>query len=215
MGRLVRGAVRIFGIFFVASMLFGMGSAVVAAFAKRRVETTEDPASNEPTAASIYAGEQFVSSAPALRAARVITWFAGHDVDLRGATLDPSGASLDLRTMYGGTQVVVPEGWRVRSSVLSIFGGTQVDIEDDRLPEDAPLLELRGFTLFGGVRVTTSPDASWSGADHEGEALPPAATAATAAEALINATNMLTDTATEAAEAATGDAIPAEGSSPA
>jgi hypothetical protein len=136
-------------------------------------------------------------------------------VDLRGATLDPSGASLDLRTMYGGTQVVVPEGWRVRSSVLSIFGGTQVDIEDDRLPEDAPLLELRGFTLFGGVRVTTSPDASWSGADHEGEALPPAATAATAAEALINATNMLTDTATEAAEAATGDAIPAEGSSPA
>ena len=52
MGRLVRGVVRIFGLFFVASMLFGIGSAVVAAFVKRRVETTEDPASNEPIAAS-------------------------------------------------------------------------------------------------------------------------------------------------------------------
>jgi len=192
MGRLVRGVVRVFGVFFVASILFGMGSAVVATFVKRRIETTEDSASNEPTAVSIYAGEQFVSSAPALRAARVITWFGGHDVDLRGATLDPSGATLDLRTMYGGTQIVVPEGWRVSSSVLSIFGGTQIDIEDAGLPADAPLLELRGYTLFGGARVATSPDGSWSGADHEGEALPPAAAAATP-----------------------GNEIPAEGSLPA
>ena len=209
MGRLVRGVVRVFGVFFVASILFGMGSAVVATFAKRRIESTEDPASNEPIAASIYAGEQFVSSAPALRTARVITWFGGHDVDLRGATLDPSGAMLDLRTMYGGTQIVVPEGWRISSSVLSIFGGTQVDIEDDRLPADAPLLELRGITLFGGVRVTTSPDGSWSGADHEGEALPPAATAT---DVSTNAADIPTNAATEAAPE---HEIPAEGSLPA
>ena len=174
MGRLFRGVVRVFVLFVVASVLFGIGSAMVAALTKRRVQTTEDPASNEPTAASVFAGERFVSSAPALRRGRVITWFAGHDVDLRGATLDPSGATLDLRTMYGGTQIAVPEGWRVGSHVISIFGGTEIDVDDADLPTDAPLLELRGFTLFGGARVTTSPDASWSGADHEGEALPPA-----------------------------------------
>jgi hypothetical protein len=50
--------------------------------------------------------------------------------------------------------------------------------------------------------VTTSPDGSWSGADHEGEALPPAATAA---EVPTNA----------AAEAAPEYEIPAEGSLPA
>ncbi len=202
MGRLARGVVRVVALFIAASIVLGIGSAVVAAFLKRRVEPTEDGASNEPTAASIFAGAQFVSSAPALRAARVLTWFGGHDVDLRGATLDPSGATLDLRTIYGGTQIVVPDGWRVRSSVLSIIGGTQVDIEDERLPEDAPLLELRGFTLFGGVRVVTSPDGSWSGADHEGEALPPA------------------DAGTErptsaAAGAASEHAVPADGSLPA
>jgi predicted membrane protein len=175
MGRLFRGVIRVFALFFVASMLFGMGSAVVAAFARRRIETTEDPASNEPTVASVFAGERFVSTAPALRGGRVITWFAGHDVDLRGATLDPLGATLDLRTMYGATQIAVPEGWRVRSRVISIFGGTEVSVDEADLPADAPVLELRGFTLFGGARVTTSPDASWSGADHEREALPPAA----------------------------------------
>ncbi len=175
MGRLFRGVIRVFALFLVASTLFGMGSAVVAAFAKRRLETTQDPGSNEPTAASVFAGERFVSSAPSLRGGRVITWFAGHDVDLRGATLDPSGATLNLRTMYGGTQIAVPEGWRVRSRVVSIFGGTEINVHEADLPADAPLLELRGFTLFGGARVTTSPDASWSGADDEGEAMPPAA----------------------------------------
>ena len=200
MGRLVRGVVRVFALFIAASTLLGIGSAVVAASVKRRVETTEDSASNEPTAASVFAGERFVSSASRLRAARVITWFGGHDVDLRGATLDPAGARLDVQTIYGGTQIVVPDGWRVRSSVLSIIGGTQVDIEDEQLPEDAPLLELRGFTLFGGVRVTTSPDGSWSGADHEGEALPPA----DAGSATGAATGVVT-----------GAVIPAEGSLPA
>ena len=174
MGWLFRGVVRVFVLFVAASAIFGCGSAIVAAIARRRIEATEDPASNEPTAASVFTGQRFVSHAPALRRGRVITWFAGHDVDLRGATLDPSGATLDLRTMYGATQIAVPEGWRIRSRVTSVFGGTQVDVHEADLPADAPVLELRGFSLFGGVRITTSPTDSWSGADHDGEALPPA-----------------------------------------
>ncbi len=173
MGRLVRGIIRGFALFVVAAALLGSGSAVAAAVAKRRMEAPVDPASNEPTVAAIFAGERFVSVAPALRRGHVITWFAGHDVDLRGARLDPSGATLHIRTMYGGLQIAVPEGWRVRSNVLSIFGGTAIDLPGANFPADAPLLELRGFTIFGGARVTTSPDASWSGADSEGEALPP------------------------------------------
>ncbi len=174
MKRVLRVVTRAFALFVALTTLFGMGSAAVAAVTKRRTETTKDPASNEPTAASVFAGERFESHAPALRGGRVITWFAGHDVDLRGATLDPSGATLNLRTMYGGTQVAIPEGWRVESHVRSLFGGTQVDVHDADLPADAPLLVLRGFSLFGGVRITTNPDASWSGQDHDGEALPPA-----------------------------------------
>ena len=175
MTRLLRGVTRVFALLVAATTLFGIGSAAVAAVTKRRLETTKNPASNEPTAAAVFAGDRFESHAPALRIGRVITWCAGHDVDLRSATMDPSGATLNVRTMYGGTQVAIPRGWRVESHVRSIFGGTQVDTNDGDLPSDAPLLTLRGFSLFGGVRVTTSPDASWSGQDLDGEALSPAA----------------------------------------
>src|SRR5512140_797876 len=175
MRRLLRVIARLIATLTAVATLFGMCSAALAAVTRRRIQTTTDPASNEPTAASVFGGERFESSAPAFRGGRVVTWFSGHDVDLRGATMDPSGATLDVRTMYGGTQIAIPGGWRVESHVRSVFGGTQVDSNPGDLPVDAPLLTLRGFSLFGGVRVTTSPDVSWSGQDHEGEALPPAA----------------------------------------
>jgi hypothetical protein len=175
MGRLVRGVIRALAVFIIGTLIFATGAAVFAANARRRIVTTDDRASNGPTLAAIFGSGRFASRAPALRGGRVVTWFAGHDVDLRGAALDPGGAILELSVMFGGTQIAVPDGWRVRSRVRSIFGGTQVEIDEVDRDDGAPLLEVRGFVLFGGVRVTSSPVVSWSGADHEGEALPPAA----------------------------------------
>jgi hypothetical protein len=175
MGRLVRGMIRALAVFIIGTLVFATGAAVFAARARGRIETTDDPASNEPTIAAMFGAGRFASRAPALRSARVVTWFAGHDVDLRGAALDPGGAILELSAMFGGTQIAVPAGWRVRSRVRSIFGGTQIELDDTDLGDGAPLLEVRGFALFGGARVTTSPVVSWSEPDREGEALPPAA----------------------------------------
>ena len=64
------------------------------------------------------------------------------------------------------------------------FGGHDVDLRGTRLdPSGATLPELRGYTLFGGTRVTTSPAASWSGTSPaEGKELPPAADVAASAE---------------------------------
>ena len=142
--------------------------------------TTRRP--NEPTIAAVFAGERFASRAPALRGGRIITWFAGHDVDLREATLDPAGAVHaapdDVRRHPDRRAATAGGSGR---SVLSIIGGTaRRDPGRAELPDDAPVLELRGFTIFGGARVTTDPAASWSGADHEGEALPPFAVDLTA-----------------------------------
>ncbi len=175
MGRLVRGVIRALAVFVIGILAFATGSAVFAAVARGRIATTDDVASNEPTIAAIFGSERFASRAPALRGGRVVTWFAGHDVDLRGAALDPGGAILELSVLFGGTQIAVPVGWRVRSRVRSVFGGTQVDLDQADLDDAAPLLELRGLALFSGARVTSNPDVSWSGDDHEGEALPPAA----------------------------------------
>ncbi len=174
MGRLVRGVICALAVFVIGILAFATGSAVYAAVARGRITTTDDVTSNEPTIAAIFRSGRFASRAPALRGGRVVTWFAGHDVDLRGAALDPGGAILELSVLFGGTQIAVPDGWQVRSRVRSIFGGTQVDLDQMDRDDAAPLLEIRGLALFSGARVTSNPDMSWSGDDHEGEALPPA-----------------------------------------
>ena len=88
----------------------------------------------------------------------MLAWFGGIKVDLRGATLAPDGAHLELHALNGGIKILVPEGWRVQSNLGAVLGGV-----DARAPElegaDAPTLTLVGFALFGGVAVTAAPAA--------------------------------------------------------
>jgi hypothetical protein len=85
------------------------------------------------------------------------TWFGGSMLDLRGATLDPAGATLRVSTMFGGGNVVVPDGWNVDTKLTACFGGAgDARPAVDREP-DAPTLRLEGVVLFGGWGITSRP----------------------------------------------------------
>ena len=60
----------------------------------------------------------------------MLAWFGGISVDLRGATLAPDGAHLELHALNGGIAIRVPEGWRVHSNLGAVLGGV-----DARAPE--------------------------------------------------------------------------------
>jgi hypothetical protein len=81
----------------------------------------------------------------------MLAWFGGIAVDLRGAELAP-GARLSVTTLFGGIAIKTPPGWRVRSSVRSLSGGveTRTQAADD---QDAPVLDVDGLALFGGIAI--------------------------------------------------------------
>lgn len=138
----------------VGLVIFGaIASAIGAAIAKGRLASSGTEADDEVDLVTIYDNLIFESHATALRRASVLTWYGGGTVDLRHATLDPSGATLELRTLFGGLQLIVPPAWRVERDVLSIVGG----IGDVRGPEpeamNAPVLRLTGWCVFGGVGI--------------------------------------------------------------
>jgi len=82
-------------------------------------------------------------------------WFGGGAMDLRDATLDPAGATLRLRTIFGGGQIVVPESWRVVNDIVVIAGGVgDMRTPADR-PDDAPELRLEGVAAFGGFAIVS------------------------------------------------------------
>lgn len=84
--------------------------------------------------------------------------FGGATLDLRQAHVDRD-ASVDALALFGGVDVVVPEGWRVAIEGTPIFGGFEDKTKGEpELPADAPVLNVHATAIFGGVDVKNSID---------------------------------------------------------
>ena len=84
--------------------------------------------------------------------------FGGSDFDLRECRFSDPVTTLRLNSCFGGADVLVPEGVRVDMGSLAIFGGNELTVENgaihpNSLPEDTPLLKIRGLSIFGGTNV--------------------------------------------------------------
>ncbi len=134
-----------------------LGLALATALVRWLRPSRGAPGDNEFALVAAWDGLKFESAAPAFRRGSLSTMFGGAELDLRGATLDPAGARLEVRCLFGGAAVIVPEDWRVTLDSLSIFGGTGNETATEGLPPDAPELVVRTETVFGGVGVTARP----------------------------------------------------------
>jgi hypothetical protein len=141
--------------FLGAIFVFSLASLAAAAYMKPRLQDEASPQDDELELAVVYDGRDFTSEATAFRGGRIVCWYAGLDVDLRGAQLDPTGADLDVFTLFGGTRIRVPDDWRVEMRGMSVFGGaTGPDFETHE--PTAPVLRLRHRTVFSGLDVESS-----------------------------------------------------------
>jgi iron-sulfur cluster assembly accessory protein len=77
--------------------------------------------------------------------------------NLRGATLDPAGAHLTIRAIFGGGLLVVPDDWQVDLRVIGIMGGVGDGRDARGRQADGPRLVVDGFALFGGFGITSRP----------------------------------------------------------
>jgi branched-subunit amino acid ABC-type transport system permease component len=102
---------------------------------------------------ALLGGSSTKSRAAHFRHADVFALFGGATLDLRDAHLDP-GASVEALAVFGGVDVIVPEGWRVTVSGLPIFGGYEDKTRGNGdLPPDAPELRVSATAVFGAVNV--------------------------------------------------------------
>jgi hypothetical protein len=170
--------------FIVVSVLAGIASAIGAYLAKGRLMPSGEPADDEIEVVAIYDTANLASTAPALRRARVTAWYGGGTLDLRDATLDPAGARLTVRAIFGGYRVLVPETWRVELTSVGIFGGIGDIRRKDLVAEGGPILTIDGFAVFGGVGILSeAPDLDRAAAPDLPAEIPPVETLGAAAPA--------------------------------
>jgi hypothetical protein len=151
-GRILRLFMGLWVLGFVASLV---GAAVM----KGRFASRGEPSDDDVDLIAIFEPLEFSSAATGLRRLSVMTWYGGGTVDLRGATLDPAGATLTLRAIYGGIRLLVPETWPVERNIVGIFGGVGDGRDQAKVDPTSPVLRLEGFAVFGGAGVVTeAPD---------------------------------------------------------
>ena len=80
--------------------------------------------------------------------------FGGRDLNLKSANIAPEGAVIDTFTLFGGSKLIVPNEWQVKSDALSLFGGLtdKRHIPSDETKENKVLL-IKGVVMFGGIEV--------------------------------------------------------------
>ncbi|MGV3538590.1 MAG: hypothetical protein ACO1OQ_02200, partial [Rufibacter sp.] len=61
---------------------------------------------------------------------------------------------LEVTQIFGGTSLIVPANWRVRSEVAAVFGGVDEKRSFAVAAKDSDkLLVLKGTLLFGGIEI--------------------------------------------------------------
>lgn len=104
--------------------------------------------------AAIGGGRELVSEAEAFRAGSALAVMGGIEIDLREATLDPDGATLDIRACMGGVDVTLPAGWRVEVERHGFAGGVDTRIgESSDVHDGAPTLHITAKAWLGGIEI--------------------------------------------------------------
>ncbi|MFZ1801171.1 MAG: LiaF domain-containing protein, partial [Chitinophagaceae bacterium] len=78
----------------------------------------------------------------------------GTELDLSQADIQKP-AIIDISQLFGGTKIVVPAHWDIKSEVSAMFGGFEDkrNISSNVIDSNKTLL-LKGSTLFGGIEIS-------------------------------------------------------------
>jgi hypothetical protein len=145
---------RLLALLFAGFVLSSIAAAIGARIMKQRIVPLDAPDADEVRLVAILEPLDFRSTASSFRGGTLDCWYGGGVVDLRGATLDPAGARIEVRGIFGGGQFIVPEDWRVTTDIRGAGGIGDARPSIER-PVTAPHLAIDGVVFMGGFGITS------------------------------------------------------------
>ena len=83
----------------------------------------------------------------------LVNIFGGTELNLTQADFTGT-ATIELTTIFGGTKLIVPSNWSVKSEVVTIFGGMEDKRNIQNVTEPSgKILLLKGTIIFGGIEI--------------------------------------------------------------
>lgn len=103
---------------------------------------------------NIFSGGKKVYTSQKLSSGKVTSIFGGAEIDLRQAR-PAEEMTIEIFTLFGGCNLLVPSNWNISMSTTAIFGGFE-DKRDLSFSQNGPTVYVRGITIFGGGDLRSS-----------------------------------------------------------
>lgn len=100
---------------------------------------------------AILGGNTIKNNSADYKGSNLTAILGGTTLDLRKATIKKE-ATIEIFALMGGMEILVPENWVVRSSVMPILGGVENNTHPPK-GSKAPVLNIVGTAIMGGVEV--------------------------------------------------------------
>lgn len=81
-------------------------------------------------------------------------FFGGTELNLSQADINGK-AILDITCIFGGTKLIVPSNWEIKSEMVAVFGGIEDKRHTTAGSNPEKVLILRGTSIFGGIEIVS------------------------------------------------------------
>lgn len=102
---------------------------------------------------AIFGGGDMRFISDKFRGGKLTNIFGGSDINLSKATPVAQGCTIDAVVIFGGSTLIIPDDWQIKTEAVSIFGG----VSDKRMLPSAFNLEktliIKGVVIFGGIEI--------------------------------------------------------------
>lgn len=105
---------------------------------------------------SIFGGGTKIIQSQDFKGGDITAIFGGSEISFKKAIISEEGCTIDAFVMFGGTKLIVPDNWVIKSDIVSIFGGLndkRAIHPDENHTEPTAVLYLKGSVLFGGIEI--------------------------------------------------------------
>jgi Domain of unknown function (DUF1707)/Cell wall-active antibiotics response 4TMS YvqF len=84
---------------------------------------------------------------------QVKTVFGGAELDLREARLESREVTIEVKAVFGGVDIIVPDDVIAVVDGTAVFGGFDDKVSTSQPAPGAPVVRIGGKAVFGGVSV--------------------------------------------------------------
>jgi predicted membrane protein len=103
---------------------------------------------------NIFAGTKKSIISKDFKGGEIKNTFGGCELNLMQADIVDT-ATLTIQQQFGGTKIIVPSSWNVKSDIVCILAGIEDQRTNPQTDEKAKTLLLKGQVVMGGVEIVS------------------------------------------------------------